>query len=395
MISYDPSSLGRERDPYEQLAELRRHGPVVRLASGFWAVTGYDAALEVLRERACASGPIAGRYLAALPPGAARDEMTHRLNFLDPPDHTRVRSLVSKAFTPRRIEGLWPWIAATAEALADGLPTDAPFDLLHAFAHQLPSLVISELLGVPAGDRDQLTAWADAVAPLLALELADEDRTRALAASEAFHAYLGALLDERRRAPGDDLLSALLAAEEDGERLSRPELLSLAATLYSAGHRTTRDLFTNGVAMLLGSPGLYPEVAGGRFALADVVEEFLRLGTPTLFVVRIPTAAVVVGGVAIGAWEPILVYLAAANRDPAAFVAPDAFRPGRREHDPLSFAHGAHFCLGASLARAEARIMLQVATSRWPGLVLAAGESLCWHQRGPFRGLDALWVRAR
>jgi cytochrome P450 len=395
MVSYDPSSLGRERDPYEQLAELRRHGPVVRLASGFWAVTGYDAALAVLRERACASGPIGARYLAALPPGAARDEMSHRLNFLDPPDHTRVRSLVSKAFTPRRVEGLLPWIAATAKALAEALPADAPFDLLHAFAHQLPSLVISELLGVPAGDRDRLTGWADAVAPLLALELTDEERTRALAASEAFHAYLGALLDARRRAPGDDLLSALLAAEEDGERLRRPELLSLAATLYSAGHRTTRDLFTNGVALLLGTPGLYAEVAGGRFDLADVVEEFLRLVTPTLFVVRIPTAAVTVGGAAIGAGEPILVYLAAANRDPAAFAAPDAFHPGRREHDPLSFAHGAHFCLGASLARAEARIMLQVVTSRWPGLALAAGEPLRWHQRGPFRGLDALWVRAR
>jgi cytochrome P450 len=246
MIDFDPATLGRERDPYEQLAEVRRSGPVVRLANGFWAVTGYDAALEALRERACASGPIAGRYLSALPEGAARDEMAHRINFLDPPDHTRVRGLVAKAFTPRRVEALGPWITATAAALAEGIPTDAPFDVLHAFAHQLPSLVISELLGVPPADRDRLTAWSDAVAPLLALEVSDADRAAAITASEAFHAYLGDLLDERRRAPGDDLLSALLAAEEGGERLRRPELLSLAATLYSAGHRTTRDLFGNG-----------------------------------------------------------------------------------------------------------------------------------------------------
>ncbi len=395
MNAFDPASLGRDHDPYAQLAELRRIGSVTRLASGFWAVTGYDAALGVLRDRVCASGPIAGRYLAGLPPGAARDEMSHRINFLDPPDHTRVRSLVSKAFTPRRIDGLLPWIAATAARLADAIPARAPFDLLRAFAHQLPSLVISELLGVPAADRDRLTAWADAVAPLLALELSDQDRARAVAASEAFHAYLGALLDERRRAPGDDLLSALLAAEEEGQRLSRVELLSLAATLYSAGHRTTRDLFTNGMAVLLGTPGLWADVVGGRFAAADVVEEWLRYATPTLFVVRIPTGPVTIGGVAIDAWEPILVYLAGANRDPAAFDAPDDFRPGRRERDPLSFAHGAHFCLGAALARAEARLMLETAVERWPGLALADATPLSWHQRGPFRGLDALRVQAR
>lgn len=395
LADFDPSTLGRDRDPYAQLAAVRAHGPVVRLASGFWAITGYDAILEVLRERACASGPIAARYVAALPAGAARDEMSHRVNFLDPPDHTRVRGLVSKAFTPRRIDALLPWIAATASRLADAVPPDAPFDLLRVFAHQLPSLVISELLGVPARDRDQLTAWSDAVAPLLALELSDEDRARAIAASEAFHGYLGALLETRREAPGDDLLSALVAAEENGDRLSRPELLSLAATLYSAGHRTTRDLFTNGMATLLTTDGLYAEVVAGRFGAADVVEEFLRYVTPTLFVVRIPTAAVVVQGVTIAAWEPILVYLAAGNRDPAAFTAPDAFRPDRRERDPLSFAHGAHFCLGASLARAEARIMLETATARWPRLALESDAPLRWHQRGPFRGLDALPVRAR
>jgi cytochrome P450 len=389
---FDPSSLGRERDPYAQLAELRTLGPVVRLASGFWAVTGYDAILEVLRDRACASGPIAARYVAALPAGAARDEMSHRVNFLDPPDHTRVRSLVSKAFTPRRIEALLPWIAATAERLADGIPTHAPFDLLQVFAHQLPSLVISELLGVPAEDRDRLTAWSDAVAPLLALELSDEDRARALDASEAFHAYLGTLLEARRRTPGDDLLSALVVAEEDGDRLSRAELLSLAATLYSAGHRTTRDLFTNGMATLL-THDLYGDVVARRFAPAAIVEEFLRYVTPTLFVVRIPTAPVVVQGVTVGAWEPILVYLAAGNRDPAAFTRPDEFRPDRRERDTLSFAHGAHFCLGASLARVEARIMLETATAHWPRLALDAdAPPLRWHQRGPFRGLDALVV---
>jgi hypothetical protein len=394
VTSFDPTTLGQTGDPYAPLAELRRVAPAVRLENGFWAVTGYDAAVAVFRERACASGPIAGRYLAGLPAGAARDEMSHRINFLDAPDHTRVRGLVSKAFTPRRVEALTPWIESTAEQLAGGIGQEGTFDLLHAFGHQLPSLVISELLGVPTADRDRLTAWSDAVAPLLSLELGDDERVRAVQASEDFHAYLGALLDERRRTPRDDLLSALVAAEENGERLRRAELLSLAATLYSAGHRTTRDLFTNGMSVLLGTPALFADVVRGRWSIADVVDEFLRYVTPTLFVVRIPTAPVRLADVDVPAWEPILVYLAAANRDPAIFDDPDTFRPGRAGPPVLSFALGSHYCLGAALARTETEIMLRTVTRRWPQLGLCPDRMLRWHQRGTFRGLDALWVSA-
>jgi len=378
-------------DPYPLLAQVRRAGPVVRLTNGFWAVTGYDAAMEVFRQRAFASGPIAGRYVNALPPGAARDEMSHRINFLDPPDHPRVRGLVSKVFTPRRVADLLPWIAATAEQLLDDL--DAPeFDLLGRFAHQLPSLVISEMLGVPSADRDQLTAWSDAVAPLLGITMSDADRERAIAAAEDFHGYLSALLDERRRRPGDDLLSALLAAEENGERLQRVELLSLAATLYSAGHRTTRDLFSNGMSVLL-SGDAFHLVVDGHWTAAAAVSEFLRYETPTLFVVRIPIEPTTVNGAAIGAGEPVLIFLAAANRDPAVFDDPDAFRPGRDGPPALSFAYGAHYCLGASLARSEAETMLTALTRRMPALRLA-DRPLHWHQRGPFRGLDELRVVA-
>jgi cytochrome P450 len=395
-LAFEPTDLAHLADPYPVLAELRRVGPIVRLRSGFWAVTGYEAAMEVFRARACASGPIAQRYVVGLPPGAARDEMSHRINFLDPPDHTRVRGLVSKAFTPRRVADLVPWLTTTAERLLDGLEAETELDLLHGFAHQLPSLAISELLGVPRADRDQLTTWSDAVAPLLGVEVDEGDRERALRASEGFHAYLGALLERRRRAPGGDLLSALLAAEENGERLSRVELLSLAATLYSAGHRTTRDLFANGMSVLLADPLRFRQVSEGRWSAADVVSEFLRYETPTLFVVRIPLEPVTLAGVAVGPYEPVLVFLAAANRDPATYADPDVFRPGRDEPPALSFAHGLHYCLGASLARAEAEVMLAALARRWPDLALAPDRPLRWHQRGPFRGLDELVVtRAR
>jgi cytochrome P450 len=378
-------------DPYPALAALRRRAPVARLTNGFWAITGYEAAMEVFRQRAFASGPIAGRYVESLPPGAARDEMSHRINFLDPPDHTRVRGLVSKAFTPRRVADLGPWMAATAERLLDEIGAESEIDLLRRFAHQLPSLVISELLGVPSCDRDRLTAWSDAVAPLLGLSMTDAERARASAAAEEFHAYLGALLDERRRRPADDLLSGLLAAEENGERLRRVELLSLAATLYSAGHRTTRDLFTNGMSVLLHGDG-FAHVVAGRWPMPAVVAEFLRYETPTLFVVRVPIEPTSVAGIAIGAHEPALIFLSAANRDPAVFEDPDAFRPGREGPPALSFAYGAHYCLGAALARSEAETMLAALARRWPHLRLATGRPLRWHQRGPFRGLDELLV---
>jgi cytochrome P450 len=391
--TFEPTDLARVADPYPLLAELRAAGPVVRLASGFWAVTGYDAIMETLRHRACGSGAIAARYRERLPPGAARDEMSHRINFLDPPDHTRVRSLVSKAFTPRRVTDLAPWIRATAERLLDALAGEDEVDLLPRFAHQLPSLVISEMLGVPPADRDRLTGWSDAVVPLLGVQLTDDERTTAVAAAEEFHAYLGALLEARRRAPGDDLLSALLAAEEDGARLERVELLSLVATLYSAGHRTTRDLFTNGMSVLLAHDGALANVGPERWPVPAIVEEFLRYETPTLFVARIPFEPVTIGGVAIGAFEPMLVFLAAGNRDAAAYDAPDEFRPGRGGPPALSFAYGAHYCLGASLARTEAEIMLDAVARRWPDAALAPGQALRWHQRGPFRGLDALIVR--
>lgn len=392
-VDFDPVVELAVEDPYPRLAALRSRGGVVPLRSGFWAVTDYASANEALRHRACVSGPIATGYRERLPLGAARDEMGNRINFLDPPDHTRVRALVSRAFTPRRIERLIPWIATTAAELIAGLGGVGAFDLLHGFAHQVPSLVISELLGVPAADRDQLTTWSDEVAPLLGLSLTADVRERAVAASERFHAYIGALLDERRREPGDDLLSALVLAEEGGERLSRTELLSLVATLYSAGHRTTRDLFTNGMSVLLRHPELYRRVVAGEWGTADVVEEFLRFETPTLFVARYTSGPVRLGDVVVPAEAPVLVFLAGANRDPAAYEEPDVFRPGKSGPAALSFAFGAHYCLGAALARAEAEAMLRAVVEFWPDLQMADDSALAWQQRGPFRGLRSLRVQ--
>lgn len=390
---FDPTSLTALADPYPALAEARRQQPVLVVDGGFTVVTGHAEALDVLRSPSVRSGPIAAGYRDRLPPGPARDEMANRINFLDPPDHPRVRSLVSKAFTPRRVAAVRPWVEQTTTHLIDELDGCEELDLLHELAHQVPSLVISELLGVPPEDRDRLTALSDEVAPLLGLEIDAGALERALAAADELHAYLDELIEARRREPRDDLLSALLAAEEGGARLSDAELHSLVATLYSAGHRTTRDLFTNGMSVLLGQPERYEAVVHGAWSVPETVEEVLRIETPTIFVARVAAEDLTVGGVDVPAGAIVLVYLAAANRDPAAYQDPDAFRPGRDGPGALSFAFGAHYCLGASLARSETEVLLATVAARWPGLALAEPGEPSWHLRGPFPGVDRLLVR--
>ncbi|MCU0271078.1 MAG: cytochrome P450 [Acidimicrobiales bacterium] len=391
MRDFDPAELATLAEPAARYAELRSIGPVVPLAGGFVGTFSHDTATDILRDPRFGSGLLALRYEALLPPGALRDELTHRINFLDPPDHPRVRGLVARAFTPRRIDALRPWIDRTAQHLVEALEPDgdATVELFSGFVHDLPSLVVSELLGVPVADRARLTAWSDAVTPVFGTSIAGDDLALALAAAEEMRAYMESLAEERRRRPGEDLLSALLAVHDGDERLSHLELLSLVTTLYSAGHRTTRDLFGNGVDLVL-RLGMALDAAPAP----AMVAEMLRLATPTHYVARVPEVPVEVAGVTVGAGTPTIVFLAAANRDPAAYADPDAFVPGRAGPPPLSFAFGAHYCLGASLARSEAEAMLTALTRRWADIDLADPHAPAhWHQRGPFRGLDELVVR--
>lgn len=395
-IAFDPVALGRDEDPYDTFRRLREHGPIWRSDGGFVVVVGYSAAQKLLRDRRFVSGPIADIFRASLPPGAARDEMTHRINFLDPPDHPRVRGLVNLAFTPRRIEALREPMTRLADELIDPLARRIEdgehADILSGLSHPFPSLVISEMLGVPVADRDQLSRWTEAVTPLLGLGISDEDRGAAVAASEHFTAYVRELVAERRSSPGDDVVTALCQARDDTGNLSEPELLSLIMTLYSAGHRTTRDLFTNGLFTLLDD-----EKQRAAFLAAPLldltVQEFLRFATPTLFVVRIAAEPVELEGLIIGPSTPVLVLLGAANRDPERYRDPDRFDITRDEGRPLSFAIGPHVCLGQQLARTEAEVMLDAVTKRLDLRRLRIAEPAPrWNQTGTFRGLDALRV---
>jgi cytochrome P450 len=325
-------------------------------------------------------------FRAALPEGsAARAELGYRINFLDPPDHTRVRHHVGRAWTPKRVADLRPWLERLAERLLDGLDDQGTghsgeVDLLPV-AHELPSQVISELLGVPHADRSLLAELSEATAPLLGVSPSEEAKARGLEASERFASYVEGLLADRREAPGDDLLSALLA-----EPLSHDELVSLVVTLYAAGHRTTRDLFARGLADLLAAGPDQVEAAvndPGRAAA-----EMIRYSTPTHYVGRM--LAEEIAGVPAG--EPVLLFLAAANRDARRWDDPERFDATRPpDPAPLSFVLGPHRCLGANLAALEVEILLTAVLARWPRLELAGDPG--WRTMGPFRGVERLPVR--
>ena len=394
---FDLSLLADPQNTYPTFAFLHSAGKQVATRGGIHVVCGYELANQLLRDRKYLSGPIADLYRQSLPPGAARDELAHRINFLDPPDHPRVQRLIMRAFTSRRVGEMRPWVEAQTEACLNGLEEQfasarAPIDIRAEFAHKIPSLVISEMLGVPVEDRDTLTEWTEAVTPLLSWQIDPESLKRGLDAAEMFAAYAADLVDKRRKTPGDDLLTAMLHAEDGEDTLTREELLSLIVTLYSAGHRTTRDLFTNGLFTLLQNPDDYAAIVAEPALVCSAVREFLRFETPTLYVVRIPAAEVVLDGARIAPNTPVVVLLAAANRDPDIFTEPHRFDIRRDEASSLSFAVGPHRCLGAALAQMEAEVMLAAVTRRWPDLTLA-GDQPRWWSTGPFRGLTHLGVK--
>lgn len=387
--------LKNAEDPYRLYEEAREQGPIQRSGES-WLIFGHHEATELLCSSSTRSGFMADGYRDRLPPGAAREEMSHRINFLDPPQHTRVRRLVGKAFTPRRTELLRPFVESVARKLLRALPRYQAVDLISAYAHEVPSLVISELLGVPAEYRDRLTLLSDRVSRLLGTVNDEAELTDAIAGAEEMHETLRGLVKARRKKPEDDLLSDLIAVEDENERLSESELLSLAATLYSAGHRTTRDLFANGLAAFLPQRDLVQAVLDGELPSAAVVEEFLRFETPTHMIARTVAEPLELRGHTISPGEPVIVLLAAANRDPSVYTFANIFEPWRwtrrvEPAAPLSFALGAHFCLGASLARLEANVMLDVLLDTYPELSLA-DQTLRWHHTGVFRGLASLPV---
>ncbi len=286
---------------------------------------------------------------------------------LNPPDHTRLRRLVSSAFTPRRVQALRPAIERMVDDLLDGV--DGPADFVGTFAFPLPVNVIGELLGVPAADRAQFQTlirdWSQVLDVITPEVLATADP-----AARVVRDYLAGLAAERRLRPQDDLISALVAAEEEGDRLTEDELLTMAALLFAAGFETTTNLLANGLVALLEHPEQIPALAS---APEPAVEELLRFDSPVQLVGRVAWESTVIGGVAIEPGTRIVAYLGAGNHDPARFASPERLDLGRADNAPLSFGGGIHYCLGAPLARLEAQLAFPALLRRYPGLTLTGG----------------------
>jgi cytochrome P450 len=366
-----------------------------RLADGHpaWVVLGYDAARRALNDPRISKDMLAaladdGEVVAEGLPGP--EFSRHMLN-VDPPDHTRLRRLVSRAFTPSRVAALEPAVRAIAGNLLDELDDAGPgatVDLIEGYAYPLPFRVIGELLGIPAADRPRLHAWFG----VLLTGWAGDPPAEAVRASDGIVACLRELVEDKRRHPADDLVSVLVAAEDDA--LSTQELLSSLFQLIVAGHDTTASLIGNGVVALLDHPGQLRALLADPGRLPGAVDELIRFTAPVPHATfRVTAEPVTLDGVQIPAHEQVLVCLGSANRDPDRFPAPDVLDIGRDDGPNLGFGHGIHYCLGAPLARLEARVAFEELLGRHPGLRLAVDrDALAWaHGDGlVLRGLVSL-----
>jgi len=397
---FDPLAPGFFADPYAQYAILRDRAPVHQSPFGPWMLTRYDDCLRLLRDpRASVEERNAGfERRSVLFPGddPRRRRGAAAILNLDPPDHTRIRRLVARAFTPRRAEALGDRIQELVDLALDRVEAQGAMDVIADLAFPLPFAVISELLGMPATDADELRDLSHALVRLLEPLAFADDLDVLRAASDAMATHVDEVIAWKRNHPGDDLLTALIRGEEAGDVLSPDELHDQVVLLYVAGHETTVNLIGNGVLALLCHPDQLARLREEPALIGHAVEELLRFDAPVQFSRRILLEDLEVRGHRIPAHSFVFTVLGAANRDPDQF-GPDADRLDLTRHNAaqhLSFGGGIHHCLGAALARAEARAAIGSLVRRFPRLALATDEPH-WNGRLVLRGLEHLPVTLR
>lgn len=367
-------------------------GPVT--GNNFWFLTRYDDCVTFLKDDKRFGKEIkkhlTQEQLARWRQGEedpSFEVINHHLLNIDPPDHTRLRALVHKAFTPRMVENLRPRIQQIADDLLDAMAGQHEADLIAAFAFPLPITVIAEMLGVPASDRDKFRDWTRT---LLFSPNFDENRRAVL----EFGMYMHAMIDARSENPQDDLISALVAAEEAGDRLDRMELLSMIFLLLVAGHETTVNLIGNGTLALLQHPDQKQKLIDNPTLIRLAVEEMLRYNGPVETTTwRHAFEDVEIDGKVIHTGDVIMAALLAANRDPAHFASPNTFDITREPNRHIAFGSGIHFCLGAPLARLEGAIAINTLLRRLPNLELAvSADQLEWNESILIHGMKAMPV---
>jgi pimeloyl-[acyl-carrier protein] synthase len=372
-VSFNPMDPEFIEDPYPTYHRLRAEDPVHLSPLGFWVLTRYEDVVAALRDprlgKEAIASFVAARFGAPVP--AVGLSMLDR----DPPDHTRLRGLVSKAFTPRVVEGLRPHIQRIVDGLLARLDGRHAMDLIEEFAYPLPVIVICQMLGVPVADRDRFKQWGLDIARGLDSILLPPDSEvarRSTAARRALADSFRELIAERRAAPRGDMLSDLITAEEAGDKLSTDELLATCILLLVAGHETTVNLIGNGTLALLRHPDQLRRLREDPGLIASAVEELLRYDGPVQRTARIPSEDVTIAGRVIPKGELVMPFIGAADRDPAQFPDPDRLDIARSDNRHIAFGWGIHFCLGAPLARLEGQIAIGTLVQRLPKLALGA-----------------------
>jgi len=382
-------------NPYPVYARLRTEAPVFRTKPAFWlpaiwVITRYDDAVRILKDPRFSKD-----YIQKYPwiPLSIR-AMFRNLLTIDPPDHTRLRSLVQKAFTPRLIEELRDRIQRVCDVLLDRAGSQGTIDLIEAYALPLPLTIISDLLGVPVQDRHRFGPWTRKAAVAVTSASLGEF-LRALPAIASLSRYIRGLVTQRRAAPQDDLITALVRAEESGDRLTEDEIVSMVGLLLLAGYETTVHLIATGAVILMQYPQQRMRMQETQQLRVSAIDEILRYASPVEFATpRITLEDVKIGSATIPCGELVGVSLGSANHDESQFPDPETFDIAREPNKHLAFGMGSHFCLGAALARLEGEIALTTLFFRFPGLHLAVPTaSLRWRKSLAMRGLVELPVR--
>jgi len=395
-LQYNPFVPETHANPYPLYQQLRESDPIhwSELLDG-WVLTRYDDVVAVLKDprfsadRRRARNRFVQQALIAQEQAGPLAQANTMLSS-DPPEHTRLRGLVSKAFTFKAVEAMRPRIQQIVDELLDGVQDKGRMDVIWDVGYPLPVIVIAELLGVPSERRDTFKRWSDDIVATLGGPLVPpEVQERGRQSAQEMAQYFRSVIEERRTAPRDDLLSALIAADERGELLSEEELLATCILLLAAGNETTTNLIGNGMLALLRNPDQLERLRADPSLTESAVEELLRYDGPVQATGRVATEDIEVGGKVIEEGQLAFCMLAAANRDPAQFPSPDALDIARRDNKHIAFGFGIHFCLGAPLARAEAQIAFSTLLRRIPSPRLAA-EQVEWGGTFILRGLKRL-----